>query len=297
MLIIRLQGGLGNQLYQYALYLLLKEMGKHVKLDGTDYTKHAKFRDKRDLELSYFTELSYELCTYKERLKYVDDRTSFFARLKRKIMKDPTSIVYEEGDYMPEIFAMEDGYLSGWWNNEKYYHTIIPLLQEKIVFPNTYNKETKEWLEVFEKQKNAVSVHIRMGDYIEKSATYGGICTKEYYESAIKYMKEQIKDPIFYLFSDDPMEAKKILPEYDFQIIDVNHGKDSMFDMLLMSKCSGNICANSTFSIWGARLNTHPDKIVIKPLKHDNDQIICTKKAVTDWKNWVVMKEDGEVIC
>jgi hypothetical protein len=79
-------------------------------------------------------------------------------------------------------------------------------------------------------------------------------------------------------------------------IIDWNTGKDSMYDMELMSHCKHNICANSTFSIWGARLNTHPDKIMIRPLKHDNYETVDIEKTHENWKNWVLINEQGAVV-
>lgn len=295
MLIIRMQGGLGNQLYEYSMYEKLKSLGKEVYLDKTDYTDKAKFRDKRELELEYFDCFSYELCTEKQREKLVDDKRTFWARVRRKVLGDYSKILRENTDYMPEVFDADDKYLIGWWNCEKYYEDIIPMLQKKIVFPKRYNRQTKDLLEKLEGKKNTVSIHIRLGDYVEKSSMYGNICTDAYYQAAIAYIEENIENPEIYLFSDDPGQAAKMLGNMQVTVVDWNVGKDSMYDMLIQSKCAHNICANSTFSMWGARLNTNPDKIMIRPLKHDNKQKITVDYVKETWKNWIIIDEEGTV--
>ena len=296
MLIIRMQGGLGNQLYEYSMYEKLKSLGKEVYLDKTDYTDKAKFRDKRELELEYFDCFSYELCTEKQRKKLVDDKRTFWARVRRKLLGDYSKILRENKDYMPEVFDADDKYLIGWWNCEKYYEDIIPMLQKKIVFPKRYNRQTKDLLEKLEGKKNTVSIHIRLGDYVEKSSMYGNICTDAYYQAAIAYIEENIGNPEIYLFSDEPIQAAKMLGNMQVTVVDWNVGKDSMYDMLIQSKCAHNICANSTFSMWGARLNTNPDKIMIRPLKHDNKQKITVDYVKETWKNWIIIDEEG-IVC
>jgi hypothetical protein len=79
-------------------------------------------------------------------------------------------------------------------------------------------------------------------------------------------------------------------------VIDLNSGRESLHDMELMSHCKHNICANSTFSIWGARLNTNPDKIMIRPLKHDNYEQITPQKVHENWKNWILINEQGVLV-
>lgn len=301
MIIIRLQGGLGNQLYEYAMYKKFQMLGKEVYLDDTDYTDRAKFPDIRDLELTYFDSLSYDLCSIGQREKLVDDKRTFFARARRKIFGDYSKIFREKKDYMPEVFEEDDKYLIGWWNCEKYYEDMIPFLQKEIIFPKRYNDKTKLLLEKLNGSKNTVSIHIRLGDYVTKASTYGNICTDAYYQAAIKYVKEHVENPQFYLFSDDPKGAMQmlvnIMPEAESicQVVDWNTGKDSMYDMLIQSRCAHNICANSTFSMWGARLNQNPDKIMIRSLKHDNNQHFTPEYMMQMWKNWTLIDEKGNI--
>lgn len=299
MIIIRLQGGLGNQLYEYAIYKRFEQLGKEVYLDNTDYTDRAKFRDIRELELEYFDSLTYQLCSVKQRGKLVDDSRSFFARVRRKLFGPYSKIVRETGDYMPEIFEKEDVYLIGWWNCEKYYKDMIPFLQENIVFPEKYNDKTRQLLWELSGRNNTVSIHIRLGDYVTKASTYGNICTADYYQAAISYITERTDNPAFYLFSDDPAGAMRMLQDISpvaaasCTVVDWNTGGDSMYDMLIQSRCTHNICANSTFSMWGARLNQYPDKIMVRSLKHDNNQHFTPEHMMDTWANWLLIDEKG----
>ena len=82
----------------------------------------------------------------------------------------------------------------------------------------------------------------------------------------------------------------------EYTIVDWNKGEDSFYDMELMSCCRHNICANSTFSFWGARLNRTPDKIVIRPAKHKNSQEIEPQLLHELWDNWVIIDGDGRIV-
>ncbi len=209
--------------------------------------------------------------------------------------------------YHPEIFDLEDAYLSGFWACEAYYADILPMLRSQIHFPDpekgegwdleaaAKNKETMERM----KQEASVSIHIRRGDYLDaqNAEMFGGICTDAYYEAAISYIKEQTPDAHFYVFSDDSVYAKNAYPGKEFTVVDWNTGKNSLFDMQLMSCCGHNICANSTFSFWGrARLNPSPDKVMIRPSKHKNSQNIVPEEMKKLWNGWVLIDGKGRII-
>ena len=152
--------------------------------------------------------------------------------------------------------------------------------------------------EILKKIRNshAVSVHIRRGDYLqpENAAMFGNICTEEYYESALDYMKEKIEDPHFFIFSDDVAYVREHYQGEEYTIVDINHGDDSFYDMYLMSRCEGNICANSTFSFWGARLNGRTDKIMIRPTIQKNSQVFDEVQMKDLWKDWVFIDPQGK---
>lgn len=120
---------------------------------------------------------------------------------------------------------------------------------------------------------NSISLHVRRGDYLFPNSKnlFGGICTINYYESAIQYMCLHVQNPVFYVFSDDiPWVRDNIAIHDDAVFVSHNQGMDSWQDMYLMSKCKHHIIANSTFSWWGAYLSTNKEKIVVCPPKLTN---------------------------
>ena len=147
-------------------------------------------------------------------------------------------------------------------------------------------------------QKESVSLHIRRGDYLDEAnrAMFGNICTEAYYDRAIAYMKEKFPQAVFYIFSDDSDYVKEHYQGEEYHIVDWNHGDGSFYDMMLMSHCRHNICANSTFSFWGARLNRHQDKVMIRPSIHKNTQVCVPEEMKQLWQGWMLITPAGEII-
>lgn len=325
MIIIQLAGGLGNQLQQYALYQKFRSLGAEAKLDlswfeqfedtgrelknkeqnkddhGTNKTKPAIKQDivvtNRQCELDFFKHLPYESCTEEEKTALTGSQ-GLAGKLRRKLLPQTVHWYKEKQMYDPELLHYREMYLSGYFACEKYYADILPELRKMIRFPeieDAQKRMTNE--EILEKIRNshAVSVHIRRGDYLqpENAAMFGNICTEEYYESALNYMKERIEDPHFFIFSDDVAYVKKQYPGKEYTIVDINHGDDSFYDMYLMSRCRHNICANSTFSFWGARLNGHEDKMMIRPTIHKNSQVFVKEEMEQLWPSWIFISPEG----
>lgn len=298
MIIIHVMGGLGNQLYQYALSEKLKTLGKTVKLDLYAYRQaQGEEREWRELELAWLEGLEYEVCTMQERTDFLDNRMKPIDRVRRKLFGRKSRTVEEIKDYMPEIYEMDDVYLYGFWGCDRYYADILPLLQEKIRFPKSSNPLNEYTIHNME-QEQSISIHIRRKDYltVADGRRYMGICTDAYYESAINYIKNHVENPVFYIFSDDLDYAKMHFKDENMHIIDWNTGKESMYDMELMSRCKHNICANSTFSIWGARLNQNPNKLAIRPLHHDNYETTPVIDIKNNWQDWILIDSDGKVL-
>lgn len=298
MIVIHVMGGLGNQLYQFALYEKFKALGKEVKIDTFVYRNEAgEEKEWRPFELDRFPKVSFEEATEEDRERLLDNNLSLFCKIKRKLLGRKNKTYRETRDYMPEIFELDDVYLYGFWNCEKYYEDMVPLLQQKLQFPESKNPMQISCMERI-KTENAVSIHIRRTDYLltADGKRYMGICTDEYYDKAISYIKERVENPVFYLFSDDIEYCREKYKSENMHIVDWNHGEDSLFDMQLMSLCKHNICANSTFSMWGARLNTNAHKIVIRPLHHDNYETTPVEKIQEYWKRWILIDEKGKVL-
>lgn len=302
MVIIQVAGGLGNQLQQYALYRKLVRLGKEVRLDLSWFQDKPGSRKKqnsavteRSFELSRFDRLIYEVCTQEEKEVLIgsDDLTG---KIRRKLFPVSVHWFQESKMYHPEIFNFENMYLSGYFACEKYYADIMYDLREKIQFPPSDNPLNGEMVRQMQ-ACNSVSVHIRRGDYLkpENAAMFGNICTGKYYAEAIKIIKEKIPDVHFYIFSDDIPYARANYAGEGYTIVDINHGKDSFYDMWLMSRCKHNICANSTFSFWGARLNGNENKIMIRPTIHKNSQTFVKKEMEDLWAGWMFVSPEGKL--
>ena len=305
MIIIKVMGGLGNQLQQYALYEKFRALGKETKLDISwfeDAAQQEKVLAKRSLELRQFDNLQFEKASREECEALLgkgalsgagglSGLTGFLGKMKRKLNPASDKHFYETDMYHP------DRYLEGHWACEKYYHDIMSLLREKIRFPESGNPQNIHTMERME-QENSVSVHIRRGDYLdpENAGMFGGICTDAYYAAAMNYVRERMPDAHFYLFSDDTAYLKEHFKGAEYTIVDWNRGADNFFDCELMSHCRANICANSTFSFWGARLNGREDKITIRPAKHKNSQVIDPARMHALWEGWVLIDEKGSVL-
>lgn len=306
MIIIEVMGGLGNQMQQYALYQKMKSLGKEAKLDVSwffDENKQKSVLAARSLELEWFDHLPMECCTEQEKRALLG-KGGFFGKVKKKLLPGTDRHFQETGMYHPEIFELDNAYLSGFWACEKYYADILPKLRELIVFPkqetgSDFGDAAQRNRELMERmgQEISVSLHIRRGDYLdpENAAMFGGICTDAYYEAAVSFIRERFPEAHFYVFSDDPAYAKERYREPDFTVVDWNTGKNSLFDMQLMSCCKHNICANSTFSFWGARLNPSKDKIMIRPAKHKNGQDVGMERMQELWEGWKLIDGEGKM--
>lgn len=298
MIIIQAAGGLGNQLQQYALYRKFVRLGKEARLDITWFLskeQRGKVLAERELELNYFDRLIYETCTAEEKADLIG-KEGFSGKLKRKLMPGSIHWFHESKMYHPEIFEFEDMYLSGYFACEKYYADILYDLQEKIQFPPSENPLNQKMAEEMQ-DCNSVSVHIRRGDYLdpENKAMFGNICTDAYYRKAVEVMRSYMPDAHFYLFSDDIPYVKGKFKGKSFTVVDINHGRDSFYDMQLMSKCKHHICANSTFSFWGARLNPDENKMMIRPTIQKNGQVFVKSEMEELWKGWSFISPEGKL--
>lgn len=297
MIIIEVAGGLGNQLQQYALYKKFQSLGKEARLDISWFREENQSRmlAKRELELNYFEGLDYKVCTPKEKAKLAGG-SGIAGKLRRKLLPFTIHHITEERLYHPELLSYSDMYISGYFDCEKYYADILPKLRESIRFPKGGSPQNQELAEEMQ-SCNSVSMHIRRGDYLDENnrEMFGGICTEEYYEQAIKMIKEEVPDARFYIFSDDAAYVKGKYQGEDYTVVDINHGRDSFYDIWLMSNCRHNICANSTFSFWGARLNENEDKIMIRPTIHKNSQIFVKKEMEELWRGWRFINPKGQI--
>lgn len=297
MIIVQIAGGLGNQLQQYALYRKLLSLSKEAKLDISWFvnedSKKSDLITDRKLELDYLQGIRYEACTKREK-EALTGSAGILGKSRRKLLPFTVHHFQENALYHPEIFTFEQMYLSGYFACEKYYADILETLRKEISFPKSGNPQNEA---LAEEMRNgaSVSVHIRRGDYLNaaNAAMFGNICTPEYYAGALAYMRSRVEHAHFYLFSDDADYVRAHYRGPEYTVVDINHGKDSFYDMWLMSQCKHNICANSTFSFWGARLNGHEEKIMIRPTIHKNSQKFVKEEMEELWIGWIFVDPKG----
>lgn len=310
MLIIQIAGGLGNQMQQYALYRkLLKYHPDGVRLDLSWFSSDIQknMLAKREFELALFKNLPYIECKPEERAAFLDRNA--FQKLSGKVLKklglrenDNPKIFAESKMYHPEIFELDNKYITGYFACQQYYDDIMGDLCNLFEFPEHSEPALEERnLKLMDKmeKETSVSVHIRRGDYLdpENFRILGNIATDAYYDSAMKYFLDIDENTHFYIFTSDHEYAREHFSDGSrYTIIDWNTGKDSLQDIRLMNHCRGNICANSTFSFWGARLNQRPDRILVRTYKMRNNQPVTPEIMHEYWKGWVLIDENGAVI-
>ena len=278
MIILQMAGGLGNQMFQYALYRQLTAMGKTVKMDD-----EAGFREdrQRDPALAPFG-AAYEKASREEIMRMTDASPAFSARVRRKLFGRHKKSYFEESKrFLPEIFTWDDIYLEGYWQSEKYFPDVGTLIKKDFglesVRRNAVNGYglsacAQDYLQQME-NTCSVSVHVRRGDYLlpENQALFGHICTEAYYESAMRYLADRHPACTFYLFTNDREWGRDWIDKKTCDIILVELPDEKDYEALtLMSRCKHNILANSSFSWWASYLNENPDKIVAAPAKWMN---------------------------
>lgn len=272
--IIRMTGGLGNQMFQYALYLKLRSMGREVKMD--DVSEYV-LDNARPIMLWVF-DIDYPKASREEMIKLTDGSLNFFHRVRRKLF-GRKSLEYHEKDcnFDSRVLEKDPAYLTGYFQSEKYFADIAGQVREAFAFSEKVwaglDALAAEKIKAYKEQitnTRAVAVHIRRGDYLNVPEVYGDICTEVYYEKAISLMKEKFPDAVFYVFSNDVKWAKEWVRQKQtygnpFVVIEGTCEDTGYLDMLLMSECKHYIMANSSFSWWGAWLGKAEDKCVIAP--------------------------------
>ncbi len=309
MVIIQIAGGLGNQMQQYALYRKLLSLGKEVKLDLSWFKPEVQknMLAPREFELSLFKDLPYEVCTDEERNRFL--KRNFVQKVRDKIVKtinhteSGNPYVFNETKmYHPEIFNIDNMYITGYFACQYYYNDIMPELRELFVFPPHRDPDLNQrnmTIAARMEKETSVSVHIRRGDYLDPAnvGILGNIASDEYYESAMNYFLEKDPSTHFYIFTSDHAYAREnYSDESKYTIVDWNTGKDSVQDLMLMSHCKGNICANSTFSFWGARLNKREDRELVRTLKMRNNQVAEPSTMHEYWKDWILIDNQGNIV-
>lgn len=291
MIIVKVFGGLGNQMFQYALARNLAE--KHSTLLKLDLTGFEEYKLRRyNLQCFHIWE---HLATKKE-IEDILYSQNIFTKLKRKTIarfgfkdhKNNTCIVEKQFNFDSQILeAPNNVVLDGYWQTEKYFADISDILRREFVVKYQQHPQSQHFANQLQNTES-VSLHVRRTDYVQNTLTnqIHGTCNQDYYERAVNYIGERVINPHFFIFSDEPEWTKSNLKlGFPMTIVDCNDASRSYEDLRLMSMCKHNIIANSSFSWWGAWLNPNLNKIVIAPHKWFNDETRNTQDIIPE--NWI----------
>ena len=259
MIIIRIIGGLGNQMFQYAYAKALRKKGYNLKIDITafeTYKLHGGYQlNKFDLDLKEAT---------KEEIKSFYKKDIISQILNRLNIKH--TIIKEKGlSFKRRLLKPSDNtYIQGYFQSEKYLSDITNI-NEIFTINNPISNYTNEIKKHILDSNNSCSMHIRRGDYINDPIFE--VCEIDYYEKAMKFMEEKIGNMTYFVFSNDIKWVKENIKAKNIIYINSDEPRIPHEDILLMSLCKNNIIANSSFSWWGAYLNQNKEKLIVAPKK------------------------------
>ena len=272
MVISKIHGGLGNQLFMYAIgYAMARRNNDKLTLDATLIAT-----DMRDYGLGSLNFKYNKLYVINKKCPYLikvalRKLLHSYLYLKYKVIKEKRGAIYDEEVFNQKGNIMLDGY----WVTYKYCEAYKAELQ-KMFTPTYETSASFKKLLAEMQQTNSVSLHVRRGDYVAL-----GICLDvDYYKRAVDYMLQRVDNPTFYVFSNDMEFCKDFLKDINAKIVYVDYEMvdPAVDDLLLMQSCRHNIIANSTFSWWGAYANANPGQIVVCPKEECKND-----KYPTDW--------------
>ena len=285
MIIVQLSGGLGNQMFQYALYLALGAEGREVRIDETtEYGEHERLRHP-ELREDFGAQLpSYRVATRKEIVALTDSYMDFLSRVRRKLTGRRTKLYAERKPYVfdPAVLGLTEAYLTGCWQSERYFADVRQEVRQAFSMDGVRltgrRREYERMILAAEDALRTVSVsmHIRRGDYLNRQDIYGGICTEDYYRRAMAKMEEILRRrgerPQYFVFTNDPDWAEEHFAGSDAVVVRGEGKPDGsgIEDMKLMSLCRHHIIANSSFAWWGSWLSREEGRLVMAPPRFIN---------------------------
>jgi len=272
MIISHIIGGLGNQMFQYAVGRALSlERRVPLYLDTQDfsgYTLHNGF------ELDCIFNIKAQLATDREIKDILGWRANSPIRqqllFKKQLRKLRGSKMFVDTQFSSwnQISEVPDAaYLMGNWQTEKYFYKAQDAIRLDFTFKQPITECNAELIDLINGSVS-VSLHIRRGDIASNpiSLAFHGLCSLGYYQKALEYVTDRVANPTFFIFSDDiPWARENLRLKHSCYYVENNKGIESYNDMRLMSLCQHHIIANSSFSWWGAWLNSNPNKIVVAP--------------------------------
>jgi len=283
MIIVKLMGGVGNQMFQYAAGRALAcRVDTILKLDVSGYaaphwrTPRLYLLDQLRITAGIASDsqlyASGALAPKRFGISWLGKRAgSVLGRRPFTTCKELPNC------FDTQFLSLQDNtYLCGYWQSELYFQDISEIVRREFQPAVPWSRRNLQ-LAAEISATNSVALHVRRGDYVNDKSVRDahGICSLEYYRTCMGQIECAIGNPHYYFFSDEPQWVRdNIKTSFPKTIVDHNGSRDAIFDIQLMSLCKHNILANSSFSWWGAWLNTNPDKKVFAPSRW-----FCRKEA------------------
>jgi hypothetical protein len=268
--IVKVNGGLGNQMFQYAFALALDRLYGSAKLDLAWIRGESAHNG---YELDRHFRLRLPECEPEERKTLGDVDPSVLGRARRRLgLKKKAHYISRSFGWDPHYLSADrDGYFAGYWQSYKYYAGIEDTVHGAFEFIEPLSDRNEVFLEKAG-GRTLIGIHVRRGDYLS-IPVLSDVCGQDYYREALARASDGIRDPLFAFFSDDLDWCRdKLSVEGEAVFVDWNRGMDSYADMRLMIACDELVIANSSFSWWGAWLGERAGRRVFAPPRWYNSR-------------------------
>lgn len=273
MKIVKMKGGLGNQMFQYAYAKLLsKNANEEVKLDYSAYDALDEDSIRKPRIIRFNIELTAALqdelqsvCIFKHTGNSLSFRYKVMIFLENMLNK--RYFLEKNRAYIEPKLIEHIKYYDGYWQSWKYVYEVLDELLTEFLPTESLSKKTMGFLENIKKQ-NAVFVGVRKGDYSLELEHYG-VYDSTYYQHAMGEIEKRVDNPVFYIFSNDISWCKNNLDFNNHDIIyrEPEDQTDDFEELMLMASCKHAIIVNSTYNWWGATLIKNPNKVICCPTK------------------------------
>jgi hypothetical protein len=281
---VRLMGGMGNQLFQYAAgRRLASRHHADLVLDLGWFAHEGKdVVAPRSFQLGGF-EIPAALTELDPRVlvDWEQKRRRLFSRRRLEVIRQrDLDVMLDER----VLHAPDDVLLLGYWQSEKYFFEVADLVRRDLRFHAEPDGSYADLDEIAGKA-SGVAVHVRRGDYVTDPGTsaFHGVLGRDYYRRALKLVEERVDQPKFLAFSDEPdWVEREFASEFPLSVV---AGGDAHQELRLMSRCKHHVIANSSFSWWGAWLGEGKGSVVVAPSRWFADPAIDTSSIVPE--RWI----------
>lgn len=287
MITVRVCEGLGNQMFQYAYARSLKLRGFDVQLDSSAFVRNKPHigygLNKYNIQLSDL----YQRDCYVDNQENVAYVEALYSSLSPCCVIREGSLEFDPSLFIPRVET--DAYIQGFFQNEHYFSYIRDTLLQELQLKEPISNYAKNLERQILNTPNSVAIHFRLGDYLsEENSVIHGFCGIDYYQRAIQYLSESLKDTVYFVFSNDIAWCKSNLTSEQNNLVFIEQrNRIPHEDIHLMSLCQHHIIANSSFSWWGAWLCRNPTQIVIAPKQWFADPALQAQSGEIACKHWI----------